>query len=112
MEMRYQVWSWRCRTDCACAKITFGCAQQITLGWWSKNCGFAAVQQENSNAAPPPPHLARGTTQPLELRFNSFHARDDGCSFILHNYHRRMPNFIFSDDRTRAAIAYILSLER
>ena len=33
-------------------------------------------------------------------------------NFILHNYHRRMPNFIFDDVQTRAAIAYILSLKR
>jgi mono/diheme cytochrome c family protein len=33
-------------------------------------------------------------------------------NFILHNYHRRMPNFIFSDEQARGAIAYILSLKQ
>jgi mono/diheme cytochrome c family protein len=32
-------------------------------------------------------------------------------NFVLHNYHRRMPNLIFSDRQARAAIAYILSLK-
>ena len=33
-------------------------------------------------------------------------------NFILHNYHRRMPNFIFNTDQTNAITAYILSLKR
>jgi mono/diheme cytochrome c family protein len=33
-------------------------------------------------------------------------------NFILHNYHRRMPNFIFTDEQASAAIAYILSLKK
>jgi mono/diheme cytochrome c family protein len=33
-------------------------------------------------------------------------------NFILHNYHRRMPNFIFTDEQANAAITYILSLKK
>ena len=33
-------------------------------------------------------------------------------NFILHNYHQRMPNFVFNADQTNAIVAYILSLKR
>lgn len=33
-------------------------------------------------------------------------------NFILHNPHRRMPNFIFNAEQTDAITAYILSLKR
>ena len=33
-------------------------------------------------------------------------------NFILHNYHNRMPNFVFNADQTNAIVAYILGLKK
>jgi mono/diheme cytochrome c family protein len=33
-------------------------------------------------------------------------------NYILHNYHRRMPNLILTDDQAREVIAYIISLKK